>query len=66
MEIEILIMIVYSLLAAAIVVAFPIALALRMGKQLAQDAHLKPVKSILIEGEVLDVIVEPELEIAET
>ena len=41
---------------------FLILMGLRMAKQLEPDAHLKGVKTVLIEGEVLDVIVGDVLE----
>lgn len=55
-------LIVVSLLGLFVGIVFPSLVGLRMAKQLEPDAHLKAVKTVLIEGEVLDVIVGDVLE----
>ena len=42
-------------------VVFVIKISIRMVAQLSPDAHIKPVKTVLIEGEILDILIETEL-----
>ena len=46
---------------ATVMTTFMVIMCKRMIAQLSPDAQLKPVKTVLIEGEVLDIIIEPEL-----
>lgn len=57
METDLILVIVTGVLGLIGTLTFTVSLGLRMSKQLEPDAHLKTVKTVLIEGEVLDVVI---------
>lgn len=54
-------LIVLTIIVMIALVVFVSKMTMRMAAQLSPDAQLKPVKTVLIEGEYLDILTEPEL-----